>query len=157
METLVCDVMTEPVISVEEWESLLDVATDMKRYHLRHLPVVEGRRLLGLVSHRDLLRYSVSQLDPSPAGAQQDMRNKVNTFVSDVMTRNVEVARPQDTVSHAARKLIVGRFGCLPVVDEADNLVGIVTEIDLLRLLADGPRKQRAAEPVPQSKSVGAS
>ena len=150
METLVCDVMTEPVITIEEWENLLDVAQDMKRYHLRHLPVVDGRKLVGLISHRDLLRLSVSQLDPSPVGEAQDRRNKSNTFVTDVMTRNVEVVRPEDTVAHAARKLIVGRFGCLPVVDEADNLVGIVTEIDLLRLLAGGPKPYRTAAVTPE-------
>ncbi len=150
METLVCDVMTEPVISIEEWENLLDVARDMRRYHLRHLPVVDGRKLVGLISHRDLLRFSVSQLDPSPLGEAQDRRNKANTFVTDTMTRNVETCRPEDTVAHAARKLIVGRFGCLPVVDDADNLVGIVTEIDLLRLLAEGPRPKRAAVVEPE-------
>ena len=146
METLVREIMTESVISLEEWENLLDVAKDMERFHLRHLPVVDGHKLVGLISHRDLLRFSVSRLDPSPVGDERDENNKRNTFVADVMTRNVEVVRPDDSVAHAARKLIVGRFGCLPVVDDQEQLVGIVTELDLLHLIADGPPPREMKE-----------
>ena len=149
MERLVSDIMSSPVITIEQWESLLDVAQDMKRHHLRHLPVVDGSRLVGLVSHRDLLACSVSRLSTSPDREERDRLEKRNTFVGDVMTRHIETIRATDTIAHAARKLLVGRFGCLPVVDEEQELVGIVTEIDLLRVLAggDGPRGARAVDP----------
>lgn len=143
MSLLVAEIMSHPVVTIGPEENLLDVATDMSRHHLRHLPVAEGDELLGLLSHRDLLRYSTSQLDPSPLGADRDEANKRNTLVREVMTTPVEVVRPNDSVAHAVRKLLVGRFGCLPVVDRDGRLVGIVSEVDLLRLLIDHPTEGR--------------
>jgi acetoin utilization protein AcuB len=127
--------MTRNVVVLEEWENLLDVARDMKRHHLRHLPVVDAGKLVGLVSHRDLLGFAASQLDPRALAQDHDQNMGENTFVHHVMTRNVTTATPTTTIAEAARLLSDGRFGCLPVIQD-DELVGIVTEHDLLKLLA---------------------
>ena len=136
--TTLAEIMTRDVVKLEEWENLLDVARDMNRYHLRHLPVVDGKKLVGLVSHRDLLRFASSQLDPQALSGAHDQSVGENTFVRNVMTRQVQTATPSTTVSQAARLLIDHRFGCLPVI-ENDELVGIVTEHDLLGVLARDP------------------
>ena len=128
--------MTRDPVVLEEWENLLDVAHDMKRYSFRHLPVVDGGRLVGLISHRDLLRFTASALDPSLARDERDHRLKEKTFIRQAMTKDVQTVSPDDPVVVATHKLLGGRFGCLPVVDRDGTLVGIVSEQDLLKLLA---------------------
>ena len=135
MQRPVSDIMTHNPVVLEEWENLLDVAQDMERYSFRHLPVVDGGRLVGLISHRDLLRFTASALDPSLARDQQDFRLKEKTFIRQVMTENVQTVSPETPVAVATSKLLTGRFGCLPVVDAEGVLVGIVSEQDMLKLL----------------------
>ncbi len=134
----VADVMTENVVVLREEDNLLDVASGLERFRFRHLPVVDGRRLIGIVTQRDLLRCTVSQLEHSgPGAAARDRALKEQTFVSIVMTRNPETIAPNASIADAAKKLVHGRFGCLPVVDANDELLGIVTEHDLLKVLAE--------------------
>jgi CBS domain-containing protein len=134
--TAVAEIMAKDLIVLEEWENLLDVARDMHRHHLRHLPVVDGKRLIGIVSHRDLLRFTASQLAPGAISREHDRSAGENAFVRNVMTREVQTVSPTTSVGDAARLLVEHRFGCLPVVDN-DELVGMVTEHDLLKLLTD--------------------
>lgn len=132
---VVADIMTREVVTLNEEDNLADLAAGMQRYALRHLPVVDGRKLVGLVSHRDLLRLTHSALERAPVAAERDRSLKQQTFVASVMTRNVDTVRPETSIADAARVLLAGKFGCLPVVDDAGGLVGIVTEHDLLREL----------------------
>ena len=135
MPRTVSDIMTANPVVLEDWENLLDVAQDMKRYSFRHLPVVESGKLVGLISHRDLLRCTASAIDPNIARDEKDHRLKERTFVRHVMTSDVETVSPDTPVTAAVNKLLVGRFGCLPVVDGDGTLVGIISEVDLLKLL----------------------
>ena len=133
----VSEIMTEDVITLLEEDDLLQIDRGMEQYQLRHLPVVDGRKLVGLVTHRDLLRISASSLQPPQVAAILDEEAKSQTFVRSVMTRNVQTVTPDTQLSEAVRLLVEGRFGCLPVVDAEGDLVGIVTEHDMLKLLAD--------------------
>ncbi|MEM9195066.1 MAG: CBS domain-containing protein [Myxococcota bacterium] len=128
--------MTRNLVVLHEWENLLDVAQDMERYRLRHLPVVDGKELVGLVSHRDLLRFTATALDGSVVRDVRDQQLKGGTFVRSIMTPDVTTVHPDSSVLEAVRTLIESRFGCLPVVDEKNELVGIVSEHDLLKVLA---------------------
>ena len=130
-------IMTEDVITLHEEDDLLEIDRGMQQYQLRHLPVVDGRKLVGLVTHRDLLRVSASSLEPEHVAAARDAEAKSQTFVSSVMTRSVKTVSPDTPLSEAVRALVEGRFGCLPVVDDAGDLVGIVTEHDMLKLLVE--------------------
>jgi CBS domain-containing protein len=84
---------------------------------IRHFPVVEDGRLVGVVSDRDLLR------------TKEDAR------VRDVMAEDVITISSSEDVKDAALTMLTGSVGCLPVVDQG-KLVGIVTESDILRLFA---------------------
>ncbi|MCP4602347.1 MAG: CBS domain-containing protein [Proteobacteria bacterium] len=131
------DIMVKRVIYLREEDNLSIIAKGMDRYNLRHLPVVTDDKLIGLVSHRDLLRLAVSsQLANTPEGQSRQKRLNENTFVAEVMTRNPTVVSPELPIGQAARIMIDNKFGCLPVVDENEKLVGIITEHDLLKLLA---------------------
>lgn len=128
--------MTRDVVTASEEESLHTVALDMERGRLRHVPVVSGRRLVGLLSHRDILRYTTSDLETSSLSRNQARRIGEETFVGSVMTTGVTTISPDGQVAEAVRLLRENRFGCLPVVDGDGVLVGIVTEHDLLGELA---------------------
>ncbi len=130
---LVQHIMTVDVVTFFP-EQTLPLADDVMRIHkFRHLPVIDGeRRLVGLVTQRDLLRGQISVLtgltDDERRARQEDVR------ISQLMTRDVWTVRPDTLASHAGRTLLDHRYSCLPVIGEDRVLRGIVTERDFLRL-----------------------
>ncbi len=130
----VADVMTRDVVALYADEDLRRVGAQMERHRFRHLPVVDDARgLVGLVSQRDLLRWSASRLD-GDAGARDAVIEAVFT-VRDVMTRVVQTCRRDEPLAEVARRMVDAKLGCLPVVDDGRRVIGIVTEHDLLRVL----------------------
>lgn len=119
------ELMIREVVTLEADAPLAEVDDLLKRNHIRHLPVVQGRKLVGLVSHRDLLRA---------LGRQSAAKAPPPLSVKDVMAREVETIGPGASAREAIERLLEGRFGCLPVVNAQGDLVGIVTESDFLRL-----------------------
>jgi len=114
---LLREIMTRRPISVSPETSLAQARQLLAECRIRRLPVMAGRRLVGIVSDRDL-RSASGRPDQTP--------------IEQIMTRNVVTATSQMRVDDAARIILAGKFGGLPVVD-GDELVGIVTETDLLR------------------------
>ncbi len=133
-EVLVGDLMTaEELVVLHRSESLPSAAELMKLARIRHLPVVDDRkRLVGLVTHRDVLAAQVggaAQLDDDARGELQ-----LGVPVARIMRRQVWTVRPEQPALDAARLLHDLEFGCVPVVDGERTLVGIVTEADFLEL-----------------------
>jgi CBS domain-containing membrane protein len=122
------ELMIRDVVTLEADDALIQVDDLLKRHHIRHVPVVRGGKLVGMVSHRDLIRALARR--PVGQGSQP-------LSVSEVMTREVETVAPDTSAREAIEKLLDGRFGCLPVVGARGELVGIVTESDFLRLAID--------------------
>jgi CBS domain-containing protein len=107
---------------------------------IRHLPVVSGGALVGILTHRDILRAPASFV-----GLASDARAALKALiVRDVMTREVVTIDANATVEEAAARLLKHKVGCLPVLERGD-LVGIVTTSDLLHGIA-GPHAA-AGEP----------
>lgn len=124
------DMMHTDVITASPQTSLGEARRLMLDNHIRHVPVVSGRRLVGLVTDRDLRNASPSQ-------ATSLLRGEINyqmdtTPIETCMTRDVAVIQPHTPMAQGARLMLQGPYGCLPVVEQ-ERLVGIVTEIDLLR------------------------
>jgi CBS domain-containing membrane protein len=128
----VCELMSSDVVTLTEDETLAHAQRCMARGRIRHLPVVQGGTLVGLVTHRDLLAASFSIF----AGVGQSEQRRVfsTVSVSDLMHRDVVAVGPELPVKEAARMLLDNKYGCLPVVAGGGELLGIVTEADFLRL-----------------------
>ncbi len=122
---LVRDIMRSPVVAVSPATTLQDAYRTMREKGFRHLPVLDGERLAGVVTDRDL-RLATSALAPVPFPP--------DSSVSAVMCREPLTADPGDAVEDAARVMRERKIGCLPVVDDG-RVVGIITGIDLLDAL----------------------
>jgi CBS domain-containing protein len=133
LPTTVARIMTTDVVSVEETDHLSNLLESMQALRFRHLPVTEGNRLIGLLTERDLLRLSTSNL--LPHRGQQDQALFARFHVRDVMVRDVITVSPETPVTVAGKLLLDKRLGCLPVVNSANELVGIVTSSDFVAAL----------------------
>lgn len=124
--------MSREVVSLRLGEHL-DLASDiMTLGRIRHMPVMSGTRLVGVLSQRDLFRAAVSSaLDFRPE-AQRGWLSKIR--VEDAMTGDVITARPDWTIRQAVDVMVEKQIGCLPVVEEG-RLIGLLSETDCLRLL----------------------
>jgi CBS domain-containing protein len=132
MPRLAADIMTKDVITLEESETLENLDESMRALRFRHIPVVDGKRVIGLISQRDVLRTSASTLLPA-SRQQNDLLTKRFT-VRDVMTRDVQTVQPHTPLAEVARIMRRGKVGCLPVVEGENTLVGIITEADFVTL-----------------------
>jgi CBS domain-containing membrane protein len=126
------ELMSSDVVTLTEDETLAHAQACMARGRLRHLPVIRGRKLVGLVTHRDLLAASFSIFADVDAGEQR--RVFATVPVTELMHRDVVTVPSDLPVAEAARLLLDNKFGCLPVVSDGGDLMGIVTEADFLRL-----------------------
>jgi acetoin utilization protein AcuB len=124
------DAMTRDVITVEPDASAAQAWGLCRERNIRHLPVVEGGRLVGIVSDRDLR-------DLSPPRDTPDQENTLGWVrIRDMMSAEVVTAHPLDTIEHAARVIYEHKFNCLPVVADG-GLFGIITSSDLVRTLVE--------------------
>jgi CBS domain-containing membrane protein len=131
LELRVSDLMEREVATLQQGDRL-DLADDIMRLgRIRHLPVLEGERLVGILSNRDLLAASLSRaLDFEPKHRRSFLRS---VEVKEVMSLAVETVRPEATAREAGQRMIRHRIGCLPVVDAHGTFVGLLSETDILR------------------------
>lgn len=125
--------MSTILVTLSEEDNLEGVNKAMQAYHFRHVPVVDGTKLVGMVTQASLLRFSMGVLRNS--GAAESVRHSFEqrTFVAEVMAPHPKSVLPESTLAEAAALLVETKAGALPVVDEEGNLVGIVSEIDVLK------------------------
>lgn len=129
------DLMATEVKTVERNDELFLADDIMTMERIRHLPVLEEGRLVGVLTQRDLFHAALSNAMGFGQKAQKDFL--VTVRVKEVMTDEVITIGPDADVREAARTMLERKIGCLPVA-EGRKLVGLVTESDLLRALAEG-------------------
>ena len=129
---VVRDIMVSNLTTLPRESSLLDAAITMRRTSLRHLLVVDGEKLVGIISERDVQRCSPSLLSP----ITQEEYNAIfeNTPIERVMFRNPLTVTPDSPIRDAVAVMLDRKVGCLPVV-EGERLVGILTRSDVLNLV----------------------
>jgi acetoin utilization protein AcuB len=129
--------MTREPISIEPDAPALAALDLMIDHGFRHLPVVDASsHVCGVVSFddlRDTLPGPISLMSPLAADTRQQV---LDVSVADAMTSDPVTIRNDARLEEAVSRMLQGRFGCLPIVDEAGRLEAIVTETDLLRALA---------------------
>jgi acetoin utilization protein AcuB len=125
---LVKDSMTREVVSLPPQSTAGEALALCRERRIRHLPVLEDDRLVGIVSDRDLRSATPALGDPARAEALGRI------LVHEVMAREVATAHPDDPIEEAANAMRERKIGCLPVVED-DALVGIVTSSDVMEAL----------------------
>ncbi len=116
------DLMTRDVFTLREDNKIFSASEAMTFRNIRHIPVVDKEdKLVGIVTYRDLLSSLARELMPLQ--------------VKDIMTKATITVTPDVTVNMATEIMLGNKFGCLPVIDKSNKLVGIITETDLLKEL----------------------
>ena len=133
MPERVREIMETKLVTISASERLSMVEDIMTLGRVRHMPVVQGGRLVGVVSERDLLRASLSVLSEHRDAERRMFLHVVE--ISRVMSSPPIVIGPDATIREAALLMADRKIGCLPVV-EGDELIGLVTETDVLRWVA---------------------
>lgn len=127
--------MTPKVISANPEDGIRKTFFLMREHSIRHIPVLdENRRLIGILSDRDLRRpeWVEESLDISHIYNLDD-----NLVVKDLMTTDVKVVYTYDSIKKANRFFIDHRFGALPVLNKEEELVGMLSAVDVLRAFED--------------------
>ncbi|MDX8400955.1 MAG: CBS domain-containing protein [Gallionellaceae bacterium] len=128
-------IMSTNVAVVQEGQPLSEVRKMMCDLHIHHIPIVNGKKLVGLVSFTDLMKINmvINGADERSIATIIDQQFKI----IDVMSSKITTIKNTETIRQASEALIKGHFHSLPVVDNADNVVGIVTSTDLITYLND--------------------
>lgn len=123
------DIMTKEVATLDS-EDELSLANDIMRLgRIRHLPVVSGDTLVGIISERDLFRSSLAQ---ALGYGNKDTREVMKTLrIKDIMVKQVATVAPDTDLRVAVAIMAERKIGCLPVVQD-NKLMGLVTETDIL-------------------------
>jgi CBS domain-containing protein len=131
----VSQIMTKNILRLSLSNDLSTAESIMKKNHIRHLPVVDNERIVGMVSLNDLLRISFA--DAVDVDGEDVETTVYNMFsVEQVMTKKVVCITSQNTVAEAAELFLKHEFHALPVVDN-DCLTGIVTTTDIIRFFLE--------------------
>jgi len=125
----VVDVMTRNPLVMTPNETVGQADELMAENRIRQLPVVERGAMLGIITDRDIRSFLAqsSLLEP------EERAKALTTKVRDIMTTEPLTLSPDDELQEAVELLIEEKIGGIPVVDEAEGLVGIVTYVDVLR------------------------
>jgi len=127
--------MTKNVVKLSVSDTLTKAETLFKKHHIRHIPVVRDKLVIGMLSYTDLLRISFAdEVDDDENTIDITVYNMFS--VEQVMTKNLTTIFPETTIKEAAEILSKNEFHALPVI-ENDSLVGIVTTTDLIKYLID--------------------
>lgn len=125
------DIMVKEVATLDV-DDELSLANDIMRLgRIRHLPVVAGEDLVGIISERDLFRTSLAQ---ALGYGNKDTREVMKTLrIKDVMVKQLVTVAPDTDLKDAVALMVERKIGCLPVVQDK-KLLGLITETDILVL-----------------------
>ena len=129
-EGLVKEIMVGSPVTLKP-EDTLNLANDLISLgRIRHIPVVEDGRLIGLLSERDLIGAAATQI----FGLKQKSKSALlkSVLIKNVMKKKVITVTPETKIGEAARLMADKKIGCVPVMDDG-RLVGLVTTTDILR------------------------
>jgi CBS domain-containing membrane protein len=128
------DLMTQNPTTLDRNETLDLAESIMNLGRIRHMPVVDDGKVVGIVSQRDMFR---SALITSLGFGRKTTGALIKTIkIKEIMTEKVVTISPDASIKEAARQMMEKKIGCLPVL-EGDRLVGIITETDMLQYVVE--------------------
>ena len=127
----VAEIMHGEVVTITAHEKL-DLTQDiMNLGRVRHLPVVDDEQhVIGIISHRDLLAAAMTEVLDFDSQSRRTFLRSID--VEEVMAKDVATVSPDTELGEVARIFLEHKIGCVPVVNARDELVGLVTESDLI-------------------------
>jgi acetoin utilization protein AcuB len=125
--------MNPNVITVDADDSMLDATKLLKEHNIRHLPVLEKGKLVGVITDRDLKRASPS--DATSLEAHELLYLIANIKVREIMTKNPITVPYNYTIEEAAEILLQAKISGMPVVDKDGDVIGTITQTDLFKVL----------------------
>ncbi len=128
-------IMTKNVHTVNLTDELADVVQTLKKHKIRHIPVVDGRDVVGIISRTDINRLTFGSLFENQDGADEAILSMLS--VSQVMSSNPRLVQAATTIREVAEIFANEEFHALPVTDDQGKLVGIVTTTDIIKYLLD--------------------
>jgi acetoin utilization protein AcuB len=131
---LVTECMKRDPVTVKTDDSFRYALKLIRKEGIRHLPVLDGKRVVGIVTDRDLRQSGPSTATTLEAHELNYLLERLT--ISDIMSKNVITVTPETGLLEAARLLLAHKIGCLPVVDH-EQLVGIITRSDMIRALVE--------------------
>jgi CBS domain-containing protein len=126
------DIMTANVFTVQENEKLDRVIELFRKHKIRHLPVMSGKKITGMISRTDINRLTFGALFENQEGADEAVLEILS--ITQVMTSKPKVVDITDSVKDVAEIFAKEEFHALPVV-EGEELKGIVTTTDVINYL----------------------
>ena len=141
--TQLSEIMNRDLLTVDKQASLRRARRILDQHRIRHLLVVDDKRLVGIVTDRDLRQAAPSSKSPLTISERQEFMDELK--VLEVMSRKLITASSTTTIREAAKVMVSEKIGCLPVVD-GNQLVGIVTQADLLEMLVRGEQATEAED-----------
>ena len=130
---LVKNWMSKEVITVDADDTMQNAIYTLQEQNIKMLPVMDDVKLVGIITDRDLKKASPSDATTLDMHELLFLISKIK--VRDLMKEPVFTARPDDTVEEAAALLLEKKISGLPVIDEHNRLVGIITRSDIFRVL----------------------
>jgi acetoin utilization protein AcuB len=126
--------MSHPVITMRADTPIVDALDMMRREHIRRTPVIKKGKLVGIVSEKDLLNATPSAATTLSVWEMNYLLSKIT--VSEVMTKKVLTVTEDTPIEEAARIMADNKIGGLPVL-RGDDLIGIITETDLFKIMLE--------------------
>lgn len=139
LKTLVRDWMTPNPITIQPKTTLPEAHKLMQEAHIRRLPVVDHGRLVGIITLGDVREASPSDATTLSIYELNYLLSKL--AVEKIMTREPLTIAPDATIRQAAGLMLENKIGGLPVVQN-DRVIGIITESDIFRVLAQQPEEE---------------
>ncbi len=131
----VSTIMSKNLIKLNLTDDLTKAEELFKKHHIRHIPVVNGNKILGMISYTDLLRISYADaIDEDETNVEVTVYNMFS--LEQVMARDLVTVSPDTSIKEVAEILAKREFHALPVV-EGELLVGIVSTTDLIKYLIE--------------------
>ena len=137
LSTPIVQIIRRDPISIEVTQSILDAIRILSQGAFHHLPVVDHKRLVGMLSTVDLLKLNGDVLSNGDAAKPALLASR--TCVGDIMVKDVIPLNERATVADAAKLLSGGGFHSLPVMSGNGHLIGIVTTTDLITHMLETP------------------